>query len=84
MRFSQRRRHVHKFRDALSSRTRRFRSAEFLGRLFPCVGFAKEYTGHHLVSDCIAGLTLALTVIPMGIGYAALAELPLQVHINSV
>ena len=27
----------------------------------------------------MAGLTLALTVIPMGIGYAALAGLPLQV-----
>ena len=26
------------------------------------------------------GLTLALTVIPMGIGYAALAGLPLQVN----
>ena len=77
-RFSQKR-HMHKFRDAVRSRARRFRSAEFLGKLFPCVGFAREYTAHHLVSDCIAGLTLALTVIPMGIGYAALAELPLQV-----
>ena len=78
VRFSQKR-HMHKFRDVVRSRARRFRSAEFLGKLFPCVGFAREYTVHHLVSDCIAGLTLALTVIPMGIGYAALAELPLQV-----
>ena len=29
--------------------------------------------------DVIAGLTLALTVIPQGIGYAPLAGLPLQV-----
>ena len=28
----------------------------------------------------LTGLTLALTVIPMGIGYAALAGLPLQVR----
>ena len=68
-----------KFRDVMRSRSVRFRSSDFLKNLFPCIGFARQYTLHHFVSDCIAGLTLALTVIPMGIGYAELAQLPIQV-----
>jgi len=67
-----------KFRDVMRSRSVRFRSSDFLKNLFPCIGFARQYTPHHFVSDCIAGLTLALTVIPMGIGYAELAQLPIQ------
>ena len=75
-----------KFRDVMRSRSVRFRSSDFLKNLFPCIGFARQYTPHHFVSDCIAGLTLALTVIPMGIGYAELAQLPIQVKriINAV
>ena len=52
--------------------------SNFFLRRFPCIGFARSYSGKKFVGDCIAGLTLALTVIPMGMGYAALADLPLQ------
>ena len=36
---------------------------------------------HLIIIVSVLGLTLALTVIPMGMGYAALAGLPLQVCI---
>ena len=69
-----------KLYEAVRSRSRKIDLAEFLGNLLPCIGFAKDYTLHSFVSDCIAGLTLALTVIPMGLGYADLAGLPLEVR----
>ena len=48
---------------------------------FPFVQWAPKYSLEILGCDIIAGLTLALTVIPQGIGYAPLAGLPLQVCI---
>ena len=46
---------------------------------FPIVQWVPNYNLQSLGCDVIAGLTLALTVIPQGIGYAPLAGLPLQV-----
>ena len=48
---------------------------------FPFVQWAPKYSLEILGCDIIAGITLALTVIPQGIGYAPLAGLPLQVCI---
>jgi len=45
---------------------------------FPIVQWVPNYNLQSLGCDVIAGLTLALTVIPQGIGYAPLAGLPLQ------
>ena len=70
--------HIDKVRKLVVNQGRKICSKNFLYKIFPCINFAQSYTAHHFVSDLIAGLTLALTVIPMGIGYAALAELPLQ------
>eukprot|EP00095_Tigriopus_kingsejongensis_P006119 maker-scaffold98_size375582-snap-gene-1.13 protein:Tk06119 transcript:maker-scaffold98_size375582-snap-gene-1.13-mRNA-1 annotation:"sulfate transporter " len=57
---------------------RRLRSREFWFQKLPCLEFARSYDLDCLVSDAIAGLTTALTVIPQGIGYAPLAGMPLQ------
>lgn len=45
---------------------------------FPFIQWAPKYSLEFLGCDIIAGITLALTVIPQGIGYAPLAGLPLQ------
>ena len=52
----------------------------FLGDRFPFVRWIKEYNYHKLISDIIAGLTVGLMVIPQGIAYASIAELPEKVR----
>ena len=59
---------------------RRLRSRDFWFEKLPFLRFASEYDAHCLTGDLVAGVTIALTVIPQGIGYAPLAGLPLQVH----
>lgn len=66
----------------LAKKRRQICSKRFLENRFPCIAFGRSYSLDYFINDVIAGLTLALTVIPMGIGYAALAELPLQVSIS--
>ena len=48
---------------------------------FPFIQWAPKYSLEFLGCDIIAGITLALTAIPQGIGYAPLAGLPLQVFL---
>lgn len=44
-----------------------------------CVMSGESYRLKHFVGDLVAGLTVGLTVIPQGIAYALVAELPPQV-----
>ena len=46
----------------------------------PIMSWLPTYNADMAVSDLIAGVTVGLTVIPQGIGYAPLAGLPLQVR----
>ena len=55
-----------------------------LNRKLPITDWAPKYNVECFVSDLIAGITVALTVIPQGIAYALIAELPPQVsHLAS-
>lgn len=45
----------------------------------PILTWAPKYNTHQLVSDAIAGITVALTVMPQGLAYATLAGLEPQV-----
>jgi len=47
-----------------------------LNRFFPFLGWFKDYSLDNLGVDCIAGLTVALVLIPQSMAYAQLAGLP--------
>ena len=50
-----------------------------LNRKLPITDWLPKYNVECFVSDLIAGITVGLTVIPQGIAYALVAELPPQV-----
>lgn len=50
-----------------------------LRRRLPFLQWAPTYTFRSIFHDCIAGFTVALTAIPQGIAYGAVAGLPVQV-----
>ena len=50
-----------------------------LYKKFPILEWLPKYNGEKFVCDLIAGITVGLTVIPQGIAYALVAELPAQV-----
>ena len=52
---------------------------KLLLKRLPILNWLPKYDREQAVSDLIAGLTVGLTVIPQGIAYAILAELPPQV-----
>src|SRR4051794_11562337 len=47
----------------------------YLRALFPCIGWIPRYNFQWLLGDCIAGITVALVVIPQAMAYALLATL---------
>ena len=55
-----------------------------LNRKLPITDWLPKYTLEYFVSDLIAGITVGLTVIPQGIAYALVAELPPQVSIKFI
>ncbi len=48
----------------------------------PILDWLPDYDRNKAVSDLIAGITVGLTVIPQGIAYALVAELPPKVLMN--
>ena len=50
-----------------------------LNRKLPITDWLPKYNVEYFVFDLIAGITVGLTVIPQGIAYALIAELPPQV-----
>jgi hypothetical protein len=54
---------------------------EFVHRRFPVTTWLPQYTFSTLVQDMLAGLTVALTLIPQSIAYAEVAGLHPQVYI---
>jgi len=56
---------------------------ELLSRIFPCILWIPKYSLHWLQCDIIAGLTVGLTVIPQGLAYAQIADLPVQYGLYS-
>src|SRR6187402_1576488 len=49
-----------------------------ISKIFPPIGWIKEYNTKTLSSDFIAGITLAAYGIPVSLAYATLAGLPPQ------
>ncbi|XP_035694740.1 sodium-independent sulfate anion transporter-like isoform X2 [Branchiostoma floridae] len=58
-------------------------SVRFLKKRLPIVAWLPRYNLEKFQGDLIAGLTVGLTVIPQGLAYAAVAELPLQYGLYS-
>lgn len=52
---------------------------KFVYRRLPILIWAPKYNTNQLISDCIAGITVALTVMPQALAYATLAGLEPQV-----
>ncbi|CAH1273375.1 SLC26A11 [Branchiostoma lanceolatum] len=53
-------------------------SVRYLKKRLPIVDWLPKYNLEKFQGDLIAGLTVGLTVVPQGLAYAAVAELPLQ------
>ena len=54
-------------------------TTDLLKRRLPFLQWAPTYTCRSIFHDCIAGFTVALTAIPQGITYGAVAGLPVEV-----
>ena len=57
-----------------------YTAREILRRRLPILEWLPQYSWSKLLQDCLAGITVGLTVIPQGIAYAIVAGLPAQVH----
>lgn len=53
---------------------------DFVLRRVPVLRWAPKYTTHKFFCDVIAGITVALTVMPQALAYATLAGLEPQVR----
>jgi len=63
------------------TKCKQFRQSKFylfLSTIFPILKWIPKYNRKWLQHDIIAGLTVGLTVIPQGLAYAQIANLPLQ------
>jgi len=61
------------------SRIRRPNLKKFVFQHFPIFEWLPKYNLDDGISDLIAGITVGLTIIPQGIAYALVANLPAQV-----
>ena len=61
------------------SRIRRPNLKKFVYQHFPIFEWLPKYNFDDGISDLIAGITVGLTIIPQGIAYALVANLPAQV-----
>ena len=59
-------------------------TTDLLKRRFPFLQWARSYTLRSMFHDCIAGFTVALTAIPQGIAYGAVAGLPVEVCLHYI
>ncbi|MEX0758738.1 MAG: SulP family inorganic anion transporter, partial [Tistlia sp.] len=50
-----------------------------LERLFPALGWLRDYRRSDLTSDLLAGVIVTIMLIPQSLAYALLAGLPPQV-----
>ena len=69
-----------KAKNYATKRARKLCTSQTLLSSFPIIQRIPQYNLKSFSCDLISGLTIALTVIPQGIGYAPLAGLPLQVR----
>lgn len=55
----------------------------YLVEKVPIVGWLPKYNPRWLLSDVIAGLTLGLMLIPQGLAYAKIADIPVEYGLMS-
>jgi len=58
-------------------------SVEYVAEKFPIIGWLPRYNYRWILSDCIAGLTVGLMLIPQGLSYAKIATIPVQYGLMS-
>ena len=61
------------------SRTKGGRNTNFLNKLFPISRWLRQYKQEDLVGDLMAGVIVAIMLVPQSMAYAMLAGLPPQV-----
>lgn len=57
--------------------------ANYFARLFPFLNWIRRYNMQWAVGDLIAGITIGAIIVPQGMSYAKLAELPPQYGLYS-
>ena len=72
---------IYIFDIGLRSMSRNVFNKKQLLKKVPILGWLPKYNVQTGVSDLIAGITVGLTIIPQGIAYALVANLPPQVII---
>ena len=68
----------------IKSKVKKTCSKEQMHKKLPITQWLPKYKLENVVPDLLAGITVGLTVIPQGIGYAVVAKLPPQVKMNVV
>ncbi|KAH7148250.1 sulfate transporter 4.1 [Dactylonectria macrodidyma] len=58
-------------------------SVQYLADKFPIIGWLPKYNLRWIVNDVIAGLTIGLMLIPQGLSYAKIAEIPVEYGLMS-
>lgn len=58
-------------------------TVQYLAAKLPIIGWLPRYNPRWLVSDLIAGLTLGLMLIPQGLSYAKIADIPVEYGLMS-
>ncbi|KAM5347415.1 hypothetical protein ACJ41O_010420 [Fusarium nematophilum] len=58
-------------------------TGQYLLDKLPIIGWLPKYNPRWLVSDVIAGLTIGLMLIPQGLSYAKIAEIPVEYGLMS-
>lgn len=57
--------------------------AHYFYNLFPFIHWLPRYNTQWLIGDLVAGITIGAVVVPQGMAYAKLAELPVQFGLYS-
>lgn len=58
-------------------------SAQYALDKFPIIGWLPKYNPRWLLNDVIAGLTIGLMLIPQGLSYAKIADIPVEYGLMS-
>ncbi|CAM1505940.1 Fc.00g115770.m01.CDS01 [Cosmosporella sp. VM-42] len=58
-------------------------SVQYVIEKFPIIGWLPRYNPRWILNDVIAGLTIGLMLIPQGLSYAKIAEIPVEYGLMS-
>ncbi|KAM0268538.1 hypothetical protein ACHAQH_009962 [Verticillium albo-atrum] len=58
-------------------------SVHYVAEKFPIIGWLPRYNPRWIVNDVIAGLTIGLMLIPQGLSYAKIADIPVEYGLMS-